>query len=204
MCSGGVEVTDQQLIRAILDGNAQLFAELVRRYDRRIKAFIFHMLKSMHLESLTEDMCQETFYKAYRNLRSFREHEASFSTWLYTIARNSVISELRKHKNTQVSLDESLQVMETSQTLLPEQAVLSQEKVSLVRKAISNLSEKQRSALILREYNQLEYQEIADILGQPVSSIKSLLFRARASVKLQLDSYYGDYWQRTYKEVERK
>ena len=64
MCSGGVEVTDQQLIRAILDGNAQLFAELVRRYDRRIKVFIFHMLISMHLESLTEDMCQETFYKA--------------------------------------------------------------------------------------------------------------------------------------------
>ncbi len=197
-------MTDQQLIRAVLDGDVQLFAELVRRYDSRIKVFIFHMLKSVHMESLTEDMCQETFYKAYRNLKSFREQEAAFSTWLYTIARNSVISELRKHRGVVVSLDESMQLMETAQNVSPEQAVLSQEKVSLVRKAISNLSEKQRSALILREYNQLEYQEIAEILGQPVSSIKSLLFRARASVKLQLDSYYGDYWKKTYKEVERK
>ena len=197
-------MTDQQLIRAVLDGDVQLFAELVRRYDSRIKVFIFHMLKSVHMESLTEDMCQETFYKAYRNLKSFREQEAAFSTWLYTIARNSVISELRKHRGVVVSLDESMHLMETAQNVSPEQAVLSQEKVSLVRKAISNLSEKQRSALILREYNQLEYQEIAEILGQPVSSIKSLLFRARASVKLQLDSYYGDYWKKTYKEVERK
>jgi RNA polymerase sigma-70 factor (ECF subfamily) len=60
----------------------------------------------------------------------------------------------------------------------------------MVREAINNLPEKQRAALILREYDQLDYQEIANILGQTVSSVKSLLFRARASVKIQLESYF--------------
>ena len=60
----------------------------------------------------------------------------------------------------------------------------------MVREAINNLPEKQRSALILREYDQLDYQEIADILGQSVSSVKSLLFRARGSVKIQLEPYF--------------
>jgi RNA polymerase sigma-70 factor (ECF subfamily) len=63
--------------------------------------------------------------------------------------------------------------------------------MAMVRDAINNLPEKQRSALILREYDQLDYQEIANILGQSVSSVKSLLFRARASVKSQLEPYFG-------------
>ncbi|MMZ66445.1 RNA polymerase sigma factor YlaC [compost metagenome] len=72
----------------------------------------------------------------------------------------------------------------------PEQAVLRSEKVGKVREAINNLPEKQRSALILREYDQLDYQEIATILGQSVSAVKSLLFRARSSVKSQLEPYF--------------
>ena len=66
------------------------------------------------------------------------------------------------------------------------------EKVSMVGEAINSLPEKQRSALILREYDQMDYQEIANILGQTVSSVKSLLFRARSSVKVQLEPYFGD------------
>ncbi len=94
-------MTDSQLIREIKDGNVELYNELMRRYERKILAFIFHMLKSAQLESLAEDLCNETFYKAYRSLHSFREVEATFSTWLYTIARNTVLSELRKHKKHQ-------------------------------------------------------------------------------------------------------
>lgn len=66
------------------------------------------------------------------------------------------------------------------------------ERMNLVREAINNLPEKQRSALILREYDQMDYQEIAEILDQSVSSVKSLLFRARSSVKLQLESYFNE------------
>ncbi|MDD9267656.1 RNA polymerase sigma factor [Paenibacillus sp. GCM10023248] len=185
-------MTDSQLIREIKDGNVQLYDELMRRYERKILAFIFHMLKSTQMEAIAEDLCNETFYKAYRSLHSFREIEASFSTWLYTIARNTVLSELRKNKSVQVSLEQSGMTPHASFDAMPEQAMLRNEKVSMVRDAINSLPEKQRSALILREYDQMDYQEIANILGQTVSSVKSLLFRARASVKLQLDPYFSE------------
>lgn len=184
-------MTDSQLIREIKDGNVELYSELMRRYQRKILAFIFHMLKSAKLELLAEDLCSETFYKAYRSLHSFREMDASFSTWLYTIARNTVLSELRKSKANHVSLDDAGFEPIASLEAAPEQQLLRNERMAMVREAINNLPEKQRSALILREYDQLDYQEIANILGQTVSSVKSLLFRARASVKTQLEPYYG-------------
>lgn len=181
---------DSELIREIKDGNAEAYSILMRRYERKIMSFIYHMLKSAGLEAMAEDLCNESFYKAYRSLHSFREVEASFSTWLYTIARNTVLSELRKHKTMKLSLEQSAQVPQTAADVLPEQAVIRGEQVLKVREAINSLPEKQRSALILREYDEMDYQEIAIILGQTVSSVKSLLFRARASVKLQLESYY--------------
>jgi len=180
------------LIREIKDGNVQLYSELMRRYQRKILAFVFHMLKGAQLELMAEDLCSESFYKAYRSLHSFREGDASFSTWLYTIARNTVLSELRKQRAGNVSLDESGFTPVAPPESVPEQRLLRRERMSLVRDAINNLPEKQRSALILREYDQMDYQEIASILGQTVSSVKSLLFRARASVKTQLEPYFGE------------
>ncbi|MBW7454117.1 RNA polymerase sigma factor [Paenibacillus sepulcri] len=185
-------MTDSQLIREIKDGNVQLYSELMRRYQRKILAFIYHMLKSAKLELLAEDLCSESFYKAYRSLHSFREVDASFSTWLYTIARNTVLSELRKQKTGNVSLDEIGFMPTAALDTVPEHRLLQNERMSMVREAINSLPEKQRSALILREYDQLDYQEIASILGQTVSSVKSLLFRARSSVKVQLEPYFGD------------
>ncbi|MDF2715423.1 MAG: polymerase sigma24 factor [Paenibacillus sp.] len=186
-------MTDSQLIREIKDGNVQYYEELMRRYERKILSYIYHMLKSARMETMAEDLCSETFYKAYRSLHSFREVEASFSTWLYTIARNTVLSELRKNKSVNISLEQndtwSFAMTLASSEYTPEQKMLRNERVSMVRDAINNLPEKQRSALILREYDQMDYQEIATILGQTVSSVKSLLFRARASIKMQLEPY---------------
>ncbi|MCM3171469.1 sigma-70 family RNA polymerase sigma factor [Paenibacillus sp. MER 99-2] len=183
-------MTDSQLIREIKEGNLELYSELMRRYQRKILAFVYHMLKSSNMELLAEDLCSETFYKAFRSLHSFREVDASFSTWLYTIARNTVLSELRKQRSGNVPLEESGVVPIAPSENAPEHAVLRSERVMLVRDAINNLPEKQRSAIILREYDQLDYQEIATILGQSVSSVKSLLFRARSSVKTQLEPYF--------------
>jgi RNA polymerase sigma factor (sigma-70 family) len=186
-------MTDSQLIREIKDGNVQLYNELMQRYERKILAFILHMLKSSRLEHMAEDLCNESFFKAYKNLHSFREVEATFSTWLYTIVRNTVLSELRKNKHIKVSFEQQVeagQELEAGEDTWTELSVLRKEKMEMVRDAINNLPEKQRSALILREYDQMDYQEIANILGQTVSSVKSLLFRARASVKLQLEPYF--------------
>ena len=185
-------MNDSQMIREIKNGNVELYSELMRRYQRKILAFVYHMLKSSNLELMAEDLCSETFYKAFRSLHSFREVDASFSTWLYTIARNTVLSELRKQRSSNIPLEESGYVPVASSDVAPEQAILRNERVEMVREAINNLPEKQRSALILREYDQLDYQEIATILGQSVSSVKSLLFRARSSVKTQLEPYIYD------------
>ncbi|MBE0344513.1 sigma-70 family RNA polymerase sigma factor, partial [Paenibacillus sp. 28ISP30-2] len=97
-------MTDSQMIQEIKQGNVEVYSELMRRHQRKILAFVYHMLKSSNLEMIAEDLCSETFYKAYRSLHSFREVDASFSTWLYTIARNTVLSELRKHRSGQVPL----------------------------------------------------------------------------------------------------
>ncbi|WP_238650031.1 MULTISPECIES: RNA polymerase sigma factor [Paenibacillus] len=183
-------MTDSQLIQLIKQGDTELYSELMRRYQRKILAFVYHMLKNSHMELIAEDLCSETFYKAFRSLHSFREVDASFSTWLYTIARNTVLSELRKNRAGNVSLEESGYTPVAPPEVAPEQAALRKERMNLVREAINNLPEKQRSALILREYDQMDYQEIAVILDQSVSSVKSLLFRARSSVKLQLESYF--------------
>lgn len=182
-------MTDSQLIREIKDGNVEAYSELVRRYERKIYLFIFQMLKGYRLDLLAEDLCQETFYKAYRSITSFREVEASFSTWLYTIARNTVLSELRKAKHSEVYLDDSAEFPTMFRDGIPEQSILLQEKVDLVRSAINNLPEKQRSALILREYDDMDYKEIADIMGLSISSVKSLLFRARITIKDRLEDY---------------
>jgi len=186
---GSPVMTDSQLIREIKDGNVELYTELMNRYQRRILSFIYHMLKSAKLESIAEDLTSETFYKAYKSLHTFREIDATFSTWLYTIARNTVLSELRKQKAATVSIEEVNVEPIVSTDATPEQQLLLNERMHLVRKAIDQLPEKQRAAIILREYEQMDYQEIANILGQTVSSVKSLLFRARASIKGQLEPY---------------
>ncbi|MGE5701678.1 MAG: RNA polymerase sigma factor [Clostridia bacterium] len=183
-------MTDSQLIRAIKEGNLESYAEIIRRYEKKIFAFVSHMLRQAHLEHIAEDICQETFYKAYKSIESFRDVEATFSTWLYTIARNTVLSELRKSRNADVYLEDTLQVPAVSHERLPEQQLLKNEREVLVRQAINSLPEKQRSALILREYEQMDYNEIATILDLTVSSVKSLLFRARQSIKIELESYF--------------
>lgn len=182
-------MTDSQLIQLIKQGDTELYSELMRRYQRKILAFVYHMLKNSHMELIAEDLCSETFYKAFRSLHSFREVDASFSTWLYTIARNTVLSELRKNRAGNVSLEESGYTPVAPLDVAPEQAALRKERMELVREAVT-ISRRSSAPLILREYDQMDYQEIAVILDQSVSSVKSLLFRARSSVKLQLESYF--------------
>lgn len=181
--------TDSQIIREVKDGNVESYTELINRYEKKIYAFIVNLLRPYRDEALVEDLCQETFYKAFKSLKTFRDEDALFSTWLYTIARNTAISELRRSKNTEVFIEDSNAFSFTSSDLMPEQKVLQQEQTGMIREAINLLPENQRSALILREYEEMDYKEIASILGLTVSSVKSLLFRARQSIKNQLEPY---------------
>lgn len=184
-------MTDSQLIRQIKEGDINLYSELILRYEKKLTNFILNMLKGTQISDYAEDICQESFYKAYRSLHTFRDEEATFSTWLYTIARNTALSELRRQQTVEVSLEETLPNLQVSNLLLPEQELLRNERVNKVREAINTLPEKQRTALILREYEQMDYNEIAQVLNATVSSVKSLLFRARSGVKHQLEEYEG-------------
>jgi len=185
-------MTDSQLIREIKEGRIELYAILIERYEKKILSFIGHLLHTYRMDAYVEDVCQETFYKAFKSLKTFRDNEATFSTWLYTIARNTALSELRKFKHVEISLEDTVSTPQISNALQPEQELLKNEQVQKVRDAINKLPEKQRSALILREYEQLDYKAIAQILDLTVSSVKSLLFRARNSIKTQLESYMTD------------
>lgn len=183
-------MNDSQLIREIKDGQVELYAALIERYEKKIYSFILHMLKPYSYDYMAEDLCQETFYKAYKNIDTFRDVEATFSTWLYTIARNTVLSELRKSKHKELFIEDSHATPKVALDKLPEQEVLRFEREHMVRQAINSLPEKQRSALILREYEQLDYKQIALILNASVSSVKSLLFRGRLNIKSQLEPYF--------------
>jgi RNA polymerase sigma factor (sigma-70 family) len=190
---GGPELkSDSQIIREVKDGKVESYSELITRYEKKIYGFILHILRPYHLESMAEDLCQETFYKAFKNLKTFRDDDAAFSTWLYTIARNTVLSELRKSKNSEIYMEDASPLFLSSPAPLPEQELLRNETEGLVRSAINQLPESQRSAIILREYEDMDYKEIASILGLTVSSVKSLLFRARQSIRLQLEPYISD------------
>lgn len=189
---GVMLLTDSQLIREIKEGRIELYSQLIEKYEKKIHIFIHHLLKTYKMEIHTEDICQETFYKAFKSLKTFRDEEATFSTWLHTIARNTALSELRKLKHVELSLEENATSPQASELLLPEQELLKNERVQMVREAINSLPDKQRSALILREYEQMDYKEIANILNSTVSSVKSLLFRARTGIKSQLEPYVGE------------
>lgn len=181
--------TDSQIIREVKDGNVESYTEIITRYEKKIFAFVVNILRPYRDEALAEDLCQETFYKAFKSLKTFRDEDALFSTWLYTIARNTVISELRRSKNTEVYIEDTNAFSIQSSDILPEQKLLQEERSGMIRDAINHLPENQRSAIILREYEEMDYKEIATILGLTVSSVKSLLFRARQSIKAQLEPY---------------
>ncbi|OEF98732.1 RNA polymerase sigma factor [Desulfuribacillus alkaliarsenatis] len=183
-------MNDSQIIQLINEGNQEYYGELIQRHEQKILVFIHYMLKNnSSMEVLAEDLCQETFIKAYKNLNSFRDKEATFTTWLYTIARNTVLSELRKSKNKGQYLEDINIIPKTEADELPEYKLLKNERIHLVREAINTLPETQRMAIILREYEQLDYKQIGEIMDCSVSAVKSLIFRGRSAIKSKLEKY---------------
>ncbi len=183
-------LTDSQIIQLIQNGQYEYYSELVTRHEQKIIVYIRYMLKNNPLENMAEDLSQETFIKAYRAIDKFRNEEAEFTTWLYTIARNTVLSELRKHKNiVHLNIEDDTNLFQTDFKELPESKLLQNERIRMVREAIDELPSNQRSVIILREYEQMDYQEISEVMGSSVSAVKSLIYRARIAIKYKLENY---------------
>ncbi len=178
--------TDEDLVAAVQGGDASAFDTLVLRWDRKIQGAAFRVLGS---DDEARDVSQEAFLKAFRGLRTFKR-EARFSSWLYQIAMNLCRDKLRRRRGREhVSLDD---VVENGEPALRQGPValetLHNRDVSrVVAAAIDGLSDEQREVVVLKEYQGLTFPEIADVLGVPLSTVKTRLYRALGQLRLELE-----------------
>lgn len=181
---------DHALMARIGQGDHQAFRELVERHQHAVVGTVAKMLGN---NQDAEDISQQVFLRIWRNARNYRP-DAKFTTYLFTIARNLVFNETRrKSRKKEVSSEEreenSNQLIEDSPDHRPDAELLQTELQQAVDRAIAALPEAQRMAVVLRRYEQLSYEEIAEILKLSVSAIKSLLFRARTTLRESLSAY---------------
>ncbi|MEW6623059.1 MAG: sigma-70 family RNA polymerase sigma factor [Bacillota bacterium] len=180
-----VEV-DEELIAAILKGNAdEKVSELYLRWHRPISTYFYSFTSN---PQDVEDLTQIVFLKVIKNIKSFRRCKGKFSTWIYTIARNTALNFVSQ-KQSQKYHDAN-PILNNSDHI-PENRMLEQEKIEAIRSAINRLKENQKTALYLREYQQYSYQEIAKILDCSEGAVKQLLFRARQGLMKQLVPYFA-------------
>lgn len=180
---------DLELIKRAQQGDRRAFDLLVKKYQNRIVQLINRYVKDP-AEAL--DIAQETFLKAYRALPSFRG-DSAFYTWLYRIAINTAKNHLsaraRRPSESEVELSESEQFeMETRlrDEETPEEILMSEEVAQAVKEAIEALPEELKTAIILRELEGLSYEEIAQVMGCPVGTVRSRIFRAREAIDRRL------------------
>ncbi len=170
--------SDQQLVARVCAGEREVFAQLIERY----KARIFHTtLRMLRNREEAEEAAQDTFVRAYRGLPKFRE-DASFSTWIYKICYNVCLSYLERKKPPRADLAEA-EFFSLPEEDTPDRLFESREFQHLLEKAMSALSPKQSSALALYHTQHLGYQEIAEIMDEPINSVKTHLFRGRAKLR---------------------
>ncbi|MFI5182768.1 MAG: RNA polymerase sigma factor [Vicinamibacteria bacterium] len=177
--------TDEELVDAFRGGDLAAFDVLVRRWDRKVRGAIHRILGS---EDDARELCQETFLKAYRALGSFKG-EARFSSWLYQIALNLCRDRMRRRKGRTVSLDELEEDGKAIAIRRPSalDLVVARDLARAVAEAVAALPEEQREVIVLKEYQELTFVEIADVLGVPLSTVKTRLYRGLSQLRLQLE-----------------
>jgi RNA polymerase sigma-70 factor (ECF subfamily) len=180
--------SDEQIVTRALTGDAEAFGEIVRRWERRIFALAFGMLGR---EEEARDATQETFLAAFRNLRGFRG-EAKVSSWLHRIAINQCITRQRRAR---VRSETALEVeTETEGASLstpahesPAHVAESRQRAEIVRRAVGALPTELREVLVMKEFEELTFQEIADVLDLPLSTVKSRLYTALRQLRMRLE-----------------
>ncbi len=184
-------VTEAEMIASILAGDTQLYHELIRPHERKVYLMALSFLKN---EADAEDVAQEAFLKAFRNLSSFRS-EAKFSTWLISITLNEARSRLRRQSNHRTeSLDQTSEdgTEIISPALLrdwheiPSEAVERAEVREMLKAAVDGLSPIYRSVFVLRDVEELSVNETAEALSISVAAVKVRLHRARIMLQKQL------------------
>jgi len=186
--------TDQQLVAKVQKGDSRAFDLLVLKYQHRIFGLIGRYVRDA---DEVQDVAQEAFIKAYRALPGFRG-ESAFYTWLYRIAintaKNYLVSRSRRPPGTDVELEDA-ENHESAWGLRdienPENALFGTELKEVVDCAISALPEDLRTAITLREFDGLSYEDIADIMDCPVGTVRSRIFRAREAIDVLVSKQLG-------------
>lgn len=173
---------DVFLVARARDGEMAAFEELVRRYRNDVYAISFHLLR--HREEAW-DCAQEAFIKAYRSLGSFRG-DAGFKTWLLRIGANHAKDMIKKRRVPTVAFDDGLENDPPAGAQAPDAAIENKELGQAIEEAIAALPEIHRTAFVLREYQGLSYQEIAEVMGCNLGTVMSRLHHARRKLQTAL------------------
>jgi RNA polymerase sigma-70 factor (ECF subfamily) len=179
--------TDEELVARTIGGDADSFNELIHRWERPIYALAYRQIGR---EEDARDVCQDTFLRAYRALNGFRG-QAKFSSWLYRIALNLCRDWMRRERRTPVvQAPEDMDVMDLAAAREPSETIVDRggrhDLTRAVERAMALLPEEQRTAIILKEYQGLTFQEIADLLGCPLSTVKTRLYQGLTVLRREL------------------
>src|SRR5437899_5978629 len=184
------DAEDVRLMRLVSQGDTGAFEELIQKHQALVAGTVARMLGS---NSDVEDIAQQVFIRVWKSARRYVPR-AKFTTWLLKITRNLVFNELRRTKrHAHVPLQaepgaEDPPVKDETQ-LAPDASLLESELRREIEQAILQLPETQRMALVLRRYEQLSYEQIAEVLDLSVPAVKSVLFRARSELRSRLNKY---------------
>ncbi len=187
-------VSDVDAMLRVKTGDESAFAYLVQKYRRPMVGFMYRLC---HNPSTAEELAQEVFLRVYRSRTSY-EPSAKFTTWLYRIATNLAVNHARdtRHERPEntVRLDEPDQETGTTpdladDSLTAEEQVLKRERLAAIRAKVNALPERQRIAVIMHKFQQMDYREIANVLNLSESATKSLLFRAYETLREQLQQF---------------
>jgi RNA polymerase sigma-70 factor (ECF subfamily) len=181
--------TDEELVARSIGGDADSFNELVLRWERPIYALAY---RTIGREEEARDVCQETFLRAFRALPGFRG-QAKFSSWLYRIALNLCRDWVRRERrNNTVQAPEGTDLMEMAAAAEPsesiEDLVARRDLGRAIERLMARLPEEQRTAIVLKEYHGLTFQEIADLVGCPLSTVKTRLYQGLSVLRRELAS----------------
>lgn len=181
-------ITDEELVARSMDGDADSFNQLIKRWERPIYALAY---RTLGREDDARDVCQETFLRAYRAINGFRG-QAKFSSWLYRIALNLCRDWMRRQRRTPtVQAPEDVDIADLAAEHGPSESIETlvgrRQLGRAVAAAMAKLPEEQRTAIVLKEYHGLTFQEIAEMQGVPLSTVKTRLYQGLSVVRRQLE-----------------
>jgi RNA polymerase sigma-70 factor (ECF subfamily) len=190
----GEGATDADVMLRVKAGDDSAFEYLVQKYRRQMISFMYRM---SHNSAAAEDLAQEVFLRVYRSRTNY-EPSAKFTTWLYRIATNLAVNHARdtRHERPENTVNLDQPDSETGQTpdvpdssITVEEAILRRERLAAIRQKVQALPERQKIAVLMHKYQQMDYKQIAEVLKLSESATKSLLFRAYETLRVQLKEF---------------